>query len=56
MPVDVDLSNGISLGKTVGDFYNYTKKPANMKVALGVRPRNFIEMFLERMEKLAVKT
>ena len=43
----------VSLGKTIGDFYNYNKKPANMKVALGVRPRDFIELFLERMEKLA---
>jgi purine nucleosidase len=55
MPVDVDLSGGISMGKTVGDFYNYNKKPANMKVALGVRPRDFIELFLERMEDLAQK-
>ncbi|MCC6568701.1 MAG: nucleoside hydrolase [Anaerolineales bacterium] len=56
LPVDVDISGGVSLGKTIGDFYNYNKKPANMKVALGVRPRDFIEMFLERMEKLAQKT
>ena len=35
------------------DFYKYDKKPANMKVALGVRPRDFMELFLERMEKLA---
>lgn len=50
LPVDVDISGGVSLGKTIGDFYNYNKKPANMKVALGVRPRDFIELFLERME------
>jgi purine nucleosidase len=53
LPVDVDLSGGISMGKTIGDFYNYNKKPANIKVALGVRPRDFIELFLERMEALA---
>jgi purine nucleosidase len=53
MPVDVDLSGGISMGKTVGDFYNYNKNPANMKVALGVRVREFIELFLERMESLS---
>jgi purine nucleosidase len=53
LPVDVDISSGVSLGKTFADFYNYTKKPVNMKVALGVRPRDFIELFLERMEKLA---
>jgi purine nucleosidase len=53
LPVDVDISGGVSMGKTLADFYNYNKKPANMKVALGVRPRDFIELFLERMEKLA---
>jgi len=53
LPVDVDISGGVSLGKTFADFYNYEKKPANMRVALGVRPRDFIELFLGRMEKLA---
>ena len=53
LPVDVDISGGVSMGKTLADFYNYNKKPANMKVALGVRPRDFIELFLERMEKLS---
>jgi purine nucleosidase len=51
--VDVDLSGGVSMGKTFADFYQMTGKPANMKVALGVRPRDFMELFLERMEKLA---
>ncbi len=51
--VDVNLSSGPSLGNTFADFYRMTKKPANMKVALGVRPRDFMELFLERMEKLA---
>lgn len=53
LPVDVDISGGVSLGKSFADFYNYTHKPVNMKVALGVRPRDFIELFLERIEKLA---
>jgi purine nucleosidase len=53
MPVDVDLSRGISMGKTIGDFYNYGKKPANMKVALGVKPREFMDLFVERIVKLA---
>ena len=53
LPVDVDISGGVSMGKTFADFYNYNKKPANMKVALGVRAREFIELFLERMEKFA---
>jgi len=51
--VDVDISGGVSMGKTFADFYNYDKKPTNMKVALGVHPRDFIELFLERMEKLS---
>lgn len=53
--VDVDISSSVSLGKTFADFYNFTKKPANMKVALNVRARDFIELFLERMERLAGK-
>ncbi len=51
--VDVDISTGVGLGNTFADFYNYEKKQPNMKVALGVRPRMFMELFLERMEKLA---
>ena len=51
--VDVDISGGISMGKTIGDFYNYQKKPANMKVALGVKPRKFMDLFLERIMNLA---
>src|ERR1044071_6148361 len=54
--VDVDISGGISMGKTVADFYNYGKKAANLKVALGVQARDFIELFVERIEKLASKT
>jgi purine nucleosidase len=51
--VDLDISGGVSMGKTFADFYNYNKKPANMQVALGVRARDFIKLFLERMEGLA---
>jgi inosine-uridine nucleoside N-ribohydrolase len=53
LAVDVDISGGVSMGKTFADFYNYTKKPANMKVALGVRAGDFIGLFLDRMESLA---
>ena len=55
LPVDVDISGGVSMGKTFADFYNYTRKPANMKVALKVRARDFMEMFLKRMERLATQ-
>ena len=51
--VDVDLSGGVSMGTTFADFYNLTKKPANMRVAMAVRPREFIELFLTRMENFA---
>jgi purine nucleosidase len=51
--VDVDISGGVSMGKTFADFYTMTEKPANMKVALGVRPRDFIELFVERMQNLS---
>jgi purine nucleosidase len=53
--VDVDLSGGVSMGKTFADFFGMSGKPANMKVALGVRPRAFIELFIERLEKLSGK-
>jgi len=51
--VDVDISGGVSMGNTFADFYKHYKKPANMKIALGVKVRDFMEMFLERMESLA---
>ncbi len=51
--VDVDISGGVSMGKTFADFYRLTKQPVNMKVALGVRARDFIELFLERVGKLS---
>lgn len=53
LAVDVDISSGVGLGNTFADFYNYEKKKPNVRVALGVRPRMFMELFLERMEKLA---
>jgi purine nucleosidase len=51
--VDVDISGGISMGKTLADFHGLTRKRPNMKVALSVRKQDFMELFLERMEKLA---
>ena len=51
--VDVDISGGVSMGNTFADFYHHTRTPPNMKVALGVRARDFMELFLDRMEKLA---
>lgn len=51
--VDVDVAGGVSMGKTFADFYKMTKEPANMKVALGIHARDFIELFLERVGKLS---
>src|SRR6185503_6382207 len=51
--VDVDISGGVSMGKTFADITNLLKRPANMKVAMGVRGEDFIELFLQRMETLS---
>jgi len=51
--VDVDISGGVSMGKTFADFYHVTHKPTNMKVVLDVRGGDFIELFLQRMETLS---
>jgi len=50
--VTVDLHSEMSLGKTIGDFYNAWQKPPNMHVALEVEARRFINLFVERMECL----
>jgi purine nucleosidase len=51
--VDVDISGGVSMGNTFADFLNFSKRPANMKVAMDVRGDAFIELFLQRMESLS---
>jgi purine nucleosidase len=51
--VDVDISGGVSMGKTFADFYKMNGMPANMNVAMGVRPRDFIDLFVERMQNLS---
>ncbi len=51
--VDVDISGGVSMGNTFADFYKMTKRPANMKVALGVRARDFIDLFMGRVGRLS---
>jgi purine nucleosidase len=51
--VDVDISGGVSMGKTFADILNVTKNPANMRVAMNVRGEDFIELFLQRMESLS---
>jgi purine nucleosidase len=53
--VDVDIYSGVSMGNTFADFYRMTGKPANMQVAMDVRSGDFIQLFLERMERLSRK-
>ena len=48
--VDVDISGGVSMGKTFADIPNVLKKPANMQVAMKVRGEDFVELFVQRME------
>jgi purine nucleosidase len=50
--VDVDISGGVSMGKTFADIPNVLKKTTNMKVAMNVRGEDFVELFLQRMENL----
>ncbi|HMV30089.1 MAG TPA: nucleoside hydrolase, partial [Anaerolineales bacterium] len=51
--INVDISGGVSTGKTYADFMKVTKKPANIKAALDVKGREFVNLFVERMEKFA---
>jgi len=51
--VTVDIQSQVSLGKTMADFYDAWQKPPNMQVALKVEARRFIDLFVERIEKLA---
>lgn len=54
--VDVDLTTGPSFGKTFADFHGSLGRPANMRVALTVQARRFMELFLERMQGLGRST
>ncbi len=51
--VDVDISSGVSIGKTFADIHHILEKSPNMKVAMGVRGEEFVELFLQRMEYLS---
>jgi purine nucleosidase len=50
--VDVDTNAGASIGKTFADFYNYSHKEPNMRVAMKVRANDFLDLFVDRMETL----
>ncbi len=51
--VDVDISGGVSNGNTFADLMKVSKKPVNMRVAMDVRGRDFVELFIDRMESLS---
>lgn len=50
--VTVDLSSELGMGQTIGDFYNAWQRSPNLQVALQVRARAFIDLFVARMEAL----
>jgi purine nucleosidase len=50
--VDVDLSGGVSMGKTFADFNYFYNKMPNMQVTSKVQARKYIDLFLERIEQL----
>lgn len=50
--VTVDLSSELGMGQTIGDFYNAWQHSPNLRVALQVRARAFIDLFVTRMEAL----
>lgn len=52
--VTVDIHSELSLGNTIADFYTAWQKPPNMQAALKVQPRRFLDLFVERMEQLAL--
>lgn len=52
--VTVDIHSEMGLGNTVADFYNAWHKPPNIQAALGVQARQFIDLFVERMESFAL--
>lgn len=51
--LDVDTNQGVSMGKTFADFYNYEQKTENGYVALDVRARDFVELFIDRMIEIS---
>jgi purine nucleosidase len=50
--VDVGIGSGPCLGKTIADFYELEGEKPNVRVALAVKARGAVEMFLGRVERL----
>lgn len=51
--VDVDISGGVSMGKTYADLFGLWRRPPNMKVALDVKQIEYIELVVNRLMVLA---
>jgi purine nucleosidase len=54
--VDVELSDPLTLGRTIGDFSKMNGKTPNLNVALDVEAARFIDLFLERLTLIAANT
>lgn len=52
--VDIDISGGVSMGKTYADVYRILGKEENINVASKVRSDEFIQIFLERINRLSM--
>ncbi len=51
--VDVELSDPLTLGRTIADFSQMTRKPPNLSVALEVDAARFIDLFVDRLTQAA---
>ena len=52
MNVEVELSEGLNVGRTVCDLYGVTDREKNVQVAVGVDDAAFFELLLERLGTL----
>ncbi|MCU0491649.1 MAG: nucleoside hydrolase [Chloroflexaceae bacterium] len=50
--MDVEINSETTMGKTVGDFLHLTQRPPNVRLVTAFDNERFVELFLERMEKL----
>ncbi|NJM05770.1 nucleoside hydrolase [Candidatus Gracilibacteria bacterium] len=51
--VAVDVMSDLSMGKTVGDFQRITTHTPNARVVTAFDSERFVELFVERMERLS---
>jgi purine nucleosidase len=51
---DVDIAGGVSMGKTFADLLNTLGRPPNLDIALSVQADAFMELFIDRMQKLCL--